>query len=187
MYFQSLGRVARVFPLVNALLWLMPLYLAADLIVIVFELCGLNTDRAWRLAWMAIFCIVAACLLLLKGGSTTYVSAHACTVSTLFADLFYNILLCLIHALHAARNAVNLAVHSLDACMSHLHAWDYVIYFYPLQLLGLEVPAKSQEAAHCSGSKHKKCVWSYPLPGIFDTFSSFNNNPVCIPRPIGQR
>ena len=127
MYFPSLGRVARVFLLANALLWLMPLCLAADLIVIVFELCGLNTDRARRLAWMAISCFAAACLLLLKGGSTTYVSVHACTVSTLFADLIYNILLCLIHALHAARNVVNLAVHILDACMSHPHAWDYVI------------------------------------------------------------
>ncbi len=35
--------------------------------------------------------------------------------------------------------------------------------FDPLQLLGLEVPAKSQEAAHCSGSKHKNAYGHIPF------------------------
>ncbi len=108
--------------MLNALLWLMPLCLAADLIVIVFELCGLNTDRARRLAWMAIFCTFAASLLLLMGGSTTYISVQTCTVSTLIADLVYNLTMGFIHGLLAARTAASLAVHVVDVCMAHPYA-----------------------------------------------------------------
>ncbi len=135
---------------------------------------------------MAIFCIATACLLLLKGGSTTYVSVHACTVSTLFADVIYNILMSLIHALHAARIAANLAVHCLDACMAHPHAWGYVIVLLLCSYWAKRCQLKARRL-HTAVGPSTKCVWSYPLPGIFDTFSSFNNNPVCIPRPFGQR